>query len=174
MRLSALTLFAVLLVSLPLAAREEEVPVLAGLSVEIASPARFGKRALELTSVPVVVANRSATEINVWREWCSWGWFQLSFEIRAGDGTVVTVRKKDRGWDKNYPDFWTLAPGEPLVLTANLLDFDTWAWSSPAANLREKTLEVRAVFFTEKDEASEEEEVPHGRAVSPWRRYELN
>ena len=170
MKLFAPALLLAVLVAAPLSAREEPAPA---LSVEIAAPARFGKRTLELSSVPVVVANRSPADVRVWREWCSWGWFQLSFEIRDGTGNIVTVRKKERAWDKNYPDFWTLAPGEPLVLTANLLDAEAWGWSAPAADLRGKALEVRAVFAAEEDEASREDEVFHGEVRSPWRSYEL-
>jgi hypothetical protein len=170
MRNITLALLAVAFVSLPLLAREEPAPA---LSVDIASPARLGKRTLDLGAVPVVVANRTSAELGVWREWCSWGWFQLTFEVRGPDGHVVTIRKAERGWDKNFPDHWTLAPGEPLVLTANLLDLEVWRWSSPIAGLRGKTLEVRAVFFAAEAEEGREAGVFHGLVSSPWRRYQL-
>lgn len=170
MKLFLLAVFAVMSVSMPLAAGSKLAPT---LSVEIASPARLGKRTLDLNSVAVVVANRSTKEVRVWREWCSWGWFQLSFEVRIDDDRVVLVRKKERGWDKNFPDFWTLAPGEPLVLTANLLDAEAWKWSSPAARLRGKTMEVRAVFMSADDDEAEEMGAFHGEILSPWRKYEL-
>ena len=93
MRPVAIALFAAVLVAAPLAAREAKPPV---LSVQIASPARFGKRTLDLKAVPVVVANGSAADLRVWREWCSWGWFQLSFEIRGGHCTVVLDFDPDR------------------------------------------------------------------------------
>jgi hypothetical protein len=120
-----------------------------------------------------VVLNRSDADLKVWRNWCSWGWFQPSLEFRNEKGKVVRVVRKDRPWDKNYPDFWTMAPGEPFVLSLNLTDSVVWKCDVPIESLKGKSLDVRAVFAAEPDEASKEDRVWTGRTASPWRTYDV-
>ena len=44
----------------------------------------------------VVLTNTSQSDMSVWREWCSWGYFCLSFEITLPDGKTFHVKKRPR------------------------------------------------------------------------------
>ena len=101
----------------------------ASITVEISSPEHFRRRVLAIDQgFLVVVNNVSAAPVRVWRDWCSWGYQQLSFEITDDAGHSWTVRRKEHEFFKNYPDYWTLGPGEPLVLSIALT---TDLWESP-------------------------------------------
>ena len=70
--------------------------------------------------------------MRLWREWCSWGYFNLRLEVEVG-GKVHTLVKKPREWTRNFPDLLFLPPGEPVVMAASL---DPDVWELPAARGR--------------------------------------
>src|SRR5688572_4135471 len=63
-----------------------------------------GGRAIELRRPSehfyVVVTNVSGKPIRLWKEWCSWGYFNLSFQVTDDAGRSVEVRKQDRDWTR--------------------------------------------------------------------------
>ena len=150
----------------------------ASIAVEISSPEHCRRRVLAIDQgFLVVVTNVSAAPVRVWRDWCSWGYQQLSFEITDDAGHSWTVRRKDHPFPKNYPDYWTLAPHEPLVLSVALT---TDLWESPEAggglpiaDLKGKAVTMRAIFAASEDDQSRENKVWTGRADSTARFYEL-
>ncbi len=146
----------------------------AGISIEIAAPEHFHKRIIALDEpLPVVVTNTSKQPVRIWRDWCSWGYFQLSFEVKDDAGHTWTISRKEREFWKNYPDYWTLAPGEPLVLNVTLSS-DIWETSGgKLADLRGKSLKVKAIFAAQADDRGREDSVWSGRAGSTPRMYEI-
>src|SRR5689334_7045545 len=93
------------LVWLPPSARAADAP----LSVQIVpTGARGSERSIELyqpgAHFHVTLTNKTKQPIRLWKEWCSWGYFNLSFEARGADGKVTRIHKRDRGWDKNFAD----------------------------------------------------------------------
>jgi hypothetical protein len=86
-----------------------EKPTAPRLAVRIV-PSTFREkigRSIELYTSPnfyVVVTNTSESPVRLWREWCSWGYFNLSFVVTDERGKTTTVTKKPRGWDHNFPD----------------------------------------------------------------------
>ena len=70
------------------------------LEVSIAIPERNGKRVLEYSSrnphFHVVVTNTSDKPQRLWREWCSWGYYCLYFELSDGKGRKWMPRKRDQ------------------------------------------------------------------------------
>jgi len=150
----------------------------ASITVEISSPEHFRRRVLAIDQgFLVVVNNVSAAPVRVWRDWCSWGYQQLSFEITDDAGHSWTVRRKEHEFFKNYPDYWTLGPGEPLVLSIALT---TDLWESPEsggglpiADLKGKAVTMRAIFAASEDDQSRENSVWNGRVNSTARIYEL-
>lgn len=144
----------------------------ADLSVAIAAPEHFGKRSIDAGGTfNIVLSNTAKHEVRVWREWCSWGYFQLSFVVRDADdkdAEQVVIRKKGRGWDKNYPDYWTLAPGEPLVWPVKLESGD-WDLGPLEGKLRGRKLAVKAVFMSDKSSQSEQDGVWSGNISSAER-----
>jgi hypothetical protein len=147
------------------------------LAVSIAVPDHHGKRNIYLgkeirdTTFHVVVANNSGKPINLWREWCSWGYPNLSFEVDLGDGKIVMLKKKAGEWTKNYPDFQTLKPGDLYVIPVK---FDGTLWELPIGKgeaSKARDLKMRAVYHIETDEDSRKSEVWTGRIESRWETY---
>ncbi len=150
----------------------------AAITVAIASPEHFGRRVLAIDQgILVVVTNVSAAPVRVWRDWCSWGFQQLSFEITDDAGHSWTVSRKDHPFFKNYPDYWTLGPGEPLVLnialTTDLWESPEAAGALPIADLKGKAVTMRAIFAASADDQSRENNVWTGRVTSTPRTYEV-
>ena len=90
------------------------------LSISIAIPKHGGDRNIIYSSTSdhfsVVITNTSNQPQKVWKEWCSWGYFSLWFEVEEEGGRKYEVHKKGRAWFRNYPDTWTIAPCENLVI----------------------------------------------------------
>jgi hypothetical protein len=68
----------------------------------------------------VVLTNVTDHNLIIWKEWCSWGYFNLTFEFTGKDGQAVQVRKKDRNWSKNFPAPYVVEAGKHFVLVVNL------------------------------------------------------
>jgi len=77
-------------------------------------------------NVNVLIINHTDTVTSFFEDWNSWGYFNISFQIRSGD-TTYTVYKKDRDWDKNFPSFKTLFPGDTMQMkfSLNINDCDS-------------------------------------------------
>ena len=76
----------------------------------------------------VVLTNVSKQPVRLWREWCSWGYYALSFRVTAGNGKQTTVKKLPRVWTKNLPDWMQLGPGDHMIFEVT---FDPTVWDSP-------------------------------------------
>lgn len=145
------------------------------VSVGFAVPSSRGKHTVVLRgdgAFHVVVENTSSQPVNLWREWCSWGWYNLSFEIIDDAGNATPLRKKMRAWTKNYPDSCTVAPGSYFVYT---VDFDPKIWEKPPLPREGKhhTVKLRAVFGVRDDAEAREHGVWTGRVTSPVRELDL-
>jgi hypothetical protein len=118
----------------------------------------------------VVVTNVSEKPAKIWKEWCSWGYFNLSLEARDAEGKVVSISKRPRGWDKNYPDPMEIAPGDHLVINVNFEPY-TWPNSPLSAKSRQATIRLKAVYEIREDKYSKEMGVWTGRVSSPELEY---
>jgi len=68
----------------------------------------------------VVLTNTTDHDLMVWKEWCSWGYFNLSFEFTDKDGKGIHVQKTGREWEKNFPDPFVVGAGKHYVLAVTL------------------------------------------------------
>lgn len=124
----------------------------------------------------VVLTNPGGKEMRVWREWCSWGYYALSFEIKDAKGEVRAIKKGVRGWTKNYPDATRIPVGENEVIDVYLQDKDVWV-DSPFVKVEGSgrkpggKVQIRAVYSIDKDEMTAEHEVWTGTVKSKW--YEV-
>lgn len=66
-------------------------------------------------NINVLFINHTDTAVSFFEDWNSWGYYNLSFEIRSGN-TSFLITKKERDWPKNFPSFKTLFPGDSLEL----------------------------------------------------------
>ncbi len=142
--------------------------------VGIASPERNGKRTISFSKgFPVVITNLSNRPLGVWREWCSWGYFNLSLEVRTSDGRKVQLEKKrDRGWTRNFPDWYTLDPGESVIRNIVLTDKD-WKGIEDLKVTGNAKLFIRVVMDVSTTDESKEKGVWSGKIVSPERLYHV-
>ena len=63
----------------------------------------------------------------LWKDWNSWGYFNLQLFYRDSTGQVQAIRRLNPGqWDGDFPDFWTLPPGESVILE---VDYSSPQWS---------------------------------------------
>jgi hypothetical protein len=142
-----------------------EVPI----SVSVAVPVRNGERRIEYrdksTHFHVTIANTSDKPQRIWREWCSWGYFGLTFEFTDERGEKRFAKKKQRDWTYNFPDWLTLEPQESLVLDVYFGDSDTWE-GFPRHEPGSQMVTMQAVFEFRPDDESRKHSVWTGRAVS--------
>ena len=107
------------------------------LSISIAVPIHHDQRTIYFDHTskahfPVVITNISTEPVKFWREWCSWGYFALSFEITDEHGKTWAASKynsktgKPIYWNRNFPDFWTIQPKESLVIDVLFADTEIW------------------------------------------------
>jgi hypothetical protein len=120
----------------------------------------------------VVLTNTGKTPVRLWKEWCSWGYFNLAFQVRSDDGKVTTTKKKPREWGKNFPDSTIIPPGDHMVIDVS---FDTSAWQDaplPPAG-QQRTVSMRAVFEITADADTKKHKVWTGRVSSDENRYTI-
>ena len=120
----------------------------------------------------VVITNVSKEPVRLWREWCSWGYYSLSFSVVGPDGKDILVKKKQIGWTKNFPDSTTLAPGDHLVFEVT---FDQAVWPDAPVPDKGKSREVKmkAVFAIAADDESKQHGVWVGEVSSPVASYTI-
>jgi hypothetical protein len=161
--------------SRPVAAQADTPPP--PLTVQIVPTARGTDRpALQLHEsrdhFHVMVTNVSKETIRLWKEWCSWGYYNLSFEAREGEGKVKLISKRIPGWEKNFPDWIAIPPGEHLIIDVGL-EPSLWKNSPLAGRSGEATLRLKAIFEIPEDEDSKEHKVWTGRVTSAETEYSL-
>jgi hypothetical protein len=114
----------------------------------------------------VVLTNIGKGPVRLWRESCSWGYDNLSFEIKNADGAATRLRKRPRVWEKNFPDWAALAPGSRMVFEV-LLDASTWI-NVPLSKVgSSRTLQLQAIYESTEDKDSRASRVWVGRVASP-------
>lgn len=120
----------------------------------------------------VVVTNVSDRPLRLWRDWCSWGYFALSFVATGEDGRRVTIRKKDREWSKNFPDSILVPPGEHLVLEVSF-DDSIWQDTPLPEPSRSRAVKLQAVYEIQPDEETAKRGVWTGQVRSTSETYTL-
>lgn len=148
------------------------------LSVRIVSLDRWsgeGPRIITLSQPSqhfhVVVTNVSAQPIRLWREWCSWGYYMLSFRVTDETGKTIDVKKAPRAWKKNYPDWTLIQPGDHMVYEVSF-DEETWPNTVPAKG-KTQQVKMSAVIEVKPDVDSEKEKVWTGTVSSPEQAYTI-
>lgn len=157
-------LLTLLILLLPVAGYGED------FTLAIAVPMKDGARTVYLSSgsnrisFHVVLTNTSEKEQRIWEAWNSWGYNNLSLEWTGTDGKAVKVERGPQEWDKNFPSFLTLKPGEPHI-------FDVWFpdnWRNiPSAVKDGEEVTLRAVFAIAADKDSAKAGVWSGTVRSP-------
>jgi hypothetical protein len=120
----------------------------------------------------VVVTNVSGEPIRLWKEWCSWGYFDLSFQVTDEAGFSVKVEKNNRAWTKNFPDTEIIPPGGHHLQEVTF-DPTDWAGLPPPEANRRKAVRMKAIYDIRPDGETKEHGVWTGQVSSPEESYEL-
>jgi len=136
-----------------------------------------GERVIWLLPPPrhfhVVLTNVTREPVRLWREWCSWGYYALSFEATNQSGKTVNVRKKlIEAWDRDYPDWTIIPPGDHMVFDVT---FDESIWQnapSPKTGTY-RVVKLKAIFEipVPEDAYAKKAKVWTGRVASPEYTY---
>ena len=106
----------------------------------------------------VVIENKTKNAMNIWGEDCSWGWSNISFEIKAG-GKVLPVTRDEINWKRNFPMPLKLLPGDICVREINLED-RTWSWNKVVDFCKDNQhASITAKLEIESDSSSKAERV---------------
>ena len=153
--------------------KEHSAPLIAVRIVPSTFRDKIG-RAIELHNSTrhfyVIVTNTSGEPVRLWREWCSWGYFNLSFVVTDEGGKTVSVKKRPRGWDKNFRDWSIVPPGGHMVFEVS---FDEAIWqNAPLPDRgRSRAIKMKAVYEVPADDDTKEFGVWNGRISSPEETY---
>jgi hypothetical protein len=145
------------------------------LELKIAVPVHHGHRSLnEGDHFHVLVKNVSEQPLKLWTDRYSWGYGNLSFELIGDDGKATTIRKKPRGWDKNYPDWLELQPGETYVLNVNFAAADIWENGPKTLAGKQPTpIKLRALYQISPDAESTRLGIWTGKVQSAMETYAI-
>lgn len=142
------------------------------LFLSVATPAVHGARAIQAGgSVPVVLTNVTDKPVHLWRDWCSWGYYNISLDFQAG-GKEWKAVKRPRGWTKNYPDAMELAPGESAIFTQQLTE-EIWDGLPPFKTMGGEKIKMRVRYEVAADEDTFDKNVWTGTLVTAFREYTI-
>ena len=100
----------------PPAARD----LIANLIIPISNP--DGSRVLSMDRYPrfhVQLVNISEKTLRLWKDWNSWGWFNLALKVETKEG-IAYLQKKQVTWNGDFSDFWQIEPGESVILEVDM------------------------------------------------------
>jgi hypothetical protein len=121
----------------------------------------------------VVVTNISDKQLRLWREWSSWGYYNLSFVIKDDDGKTTVVKKGRQAWTRNFPDWTMIPPGDHLVFEVSFLS-ETWPTAPVPVQGKSRTVKMTAVFEIPEDKETKEYQVWTGKVYSPEHTYVIH
>lgn len=139
------------------------------LSIVPTSSTEKGGPALELYgsqgTFDVILTNKSHVPQKVWMEWCSWGYFSLSFIMTDENGNQSFVNKLERAWDKNFPAYYLVGPNEHYVYHVSL---SSLTWSNPPLPKQglNRKFKITAIYEVKETPESKKEGVWVGKIYS--------
>ena len=146
------------------------------LTLSIAVPISNGQRTIQVgrqtTRFHVIIENSSERQVNLWREWYSWGYFNLKFQITDEKGVTWIARKKEKEWEKNFPDFVSVDPRDKMVIDVTFSP-DIWENVLPPDTEQSTTVSMIAIYESEDSEDARKRGIWSGLLVSDKRKYTL-
>ncbi|TAE54717.1 MAG: hypothetical protein EAZ89_06395 [Bacteroidetes bacterium] len=135
------------------------------LIVPVSTP--DGKREIAVDRYPrlyVLLTNISPRPVKLWKDWNTWGYFNLTLQWTAGGQTRLIRRKAPKNWDGDFSDFWVLPPNESVILE---IDMSSGEWEG-IPDLYGETIPatLRAVYENKPDALATEFGVWVGRIAT--------
>jgi hypothetical protein len=85
-------------------------------------------------------------------------------------GKKVIITKKPREWNKNYPDWTIIPPGEHMVFDVKF-DESTWQNAPLLEAEKPRTIRLKAIFEIPEEVEAKERNIWTGRVSSPEYAY---
>lgn len=135
------------------------------LVVPVSNPQ--GERLIQIDRYPrfhVAIRNISNREQRIWKDWNSWGYFNLYLQMQTAESTIRITRRRPAVWNGDFPDFWVIPPGEFVILEIDMIAAqwnglpDLYGESLPAT--------LTAVYENKPDVLAEEFRVWTGRLMA--------
>jgi hypothetical protein len=105
----------------------------------------LGTRSPQLT---FVLTNKGEYTLRLWKDSCSWGYRNLSFELIDASGRRSTVTRAERGWEKNFPA-WNDLPSGGSLSTDVTLSRTEWRGLPALKHGERRAIRIRAVYRSE-------------------------
>ncbi|EMN01814.1 hypothetical protein LEP1GSC021_1623 [Leptospira noguchii str. 1993005606] len=113
----------------------------------------------------VLVKNVSNKEIRIWKDWNSWGYDNLSFQIQT-DQENINIYKEGKEWLKNFPDFWSIKPNEFVILNVNL-DIKTWP-KLKELKFKNDRVKIKCIYEIKEDSYTKQYNIWTGKIESSF------
>jgi hypothetical protein len=115
----------------------------------------------------ITIHNDTRSELRVWQDGNSWGWWNVSFCVAMDDGHVIHLqRSKSMSFTANGPGWEAIAPDKEV--TRNEIDFHDGYWELPKDLNLGKVRYISVIYFVKPTKESTEKGVWTGMVVSPW------
>jgi len=114
----------------------------------------------------VVLTNKTNQSLKVWRQWCSWGYFTLSFTVKQEDGTSFTLERRNGAWTWNYPDETIVHPGKSFVMQVSIAKNSSGVFGGFPDKFRDGKVMLQAHFTIKEDDETKKHGVWTGSVSS--------
>ena len=126
-----------------------------------------------LDSFYVILTNVSRETQAVFEPSHSWGYYAVSFEIQAGDGRVVAIKKKQTGFTRNGPSTFLIPPGDQMVYPIKLNDEWVAGAGLPTSDKESFAVRLKAIYEIQPTPESTQLNVWTGRIESTEQQFEF-
>ena len=103
--------------------------------------------AAESPQLTVVLTNKDPHTLRLWKDSCSWGYRNLSFELIEA-GRRITVTRAERGFEKNVPAWDDLPSGGSLSTDVTLSAVE-WRGLPVLKHGEQRMVRIRAIYQSE-------------------------
>lgn len=132
------------------------------LSIPISTPNGHREISIErYFNLHVLIKNITPHPQKLWKDWNTWGYFNLRLEWQAANKSFPITRKAPKVWNGDFPDYWVLNPGETVVLVVDMRSGD---WEGfPDLYGERIPAKIKAIYENKRDVLADEFSIWYGR-----------
>ena len=109
----------------------------------------------------VIIKNNTDSIASFYEDWNMWGYYNLYFKINLKEDTIYFTKKQKEGWDKNFPSYYALNPGDSMII--DYTKDCSCKWSEfrclPAGNY--ESVKIKAIYELQKGLHELQNFLPH-------------
>lgn len=117
--------------------------------------------------IHIVLSNFSRENIRIWKQWNSWGYYNLSFKLLTSNKEFYLTKKKKR-WTRNFADLAYVKSFEHFVITETI---NSEYWDGIPLDIKGKKVKIKAIYETKETEEAKEHNIWTGKIESDY--YEV-